>query len=169
MYQLLRIVLTGSLAWLLFPTQSQAQSLQFGKEHKGTINEKDRVFEATKNYAEVSIELKEGQALSITAKVLGDNRKVGIVLKNPRGKVIKNTDPHWVDESHQLEMKTVPMTGKYTIVVISTQPGGFTLYAKDPNAKRDPKKIEEEIEETKKRLEALKEELQKLKEQKKEK
>jgi hypothetical protein len=111
---------------------------------------------------EVPVTLKEGQGLDVTVTVTGDNRKVFLKLLDPSGLQIT--------ESKAVEYKTVRLaieeanaSGKYTIVVVSDQIGGFTLQSKGgADEDTDVDKLKEKIKQREKELADLKVKLRAL-------
>jgi hypothetical protein len=111
---------------------------------------------------EVPVTLKEGQGLDVTVTVTGDNRRVFMKLLDASGLQVA--------ESKGVEYKTVRLmieeanaSGKYTIVVVSDQIGGFTLQSKggaDDDADAD--KLREKIKQREKELADLKAKLRAL-------
>jgi hypothetical protein len=161
MLKLIGIALAACFVNSLLPTSSHAQAIRLGEEFKGEITKKGFFpgVGALDGYiAEVPVALKSGQKLSISVYVAGEDRRVQVGLVDPDGKLVKGG--RFLDkETQQLDIKSVPSTGKYKIVVASTHAGAFTLIAKDPGAVRDIKTIERELAEARRRVEELEREL----------
>jgi hypothetical protein len=116
---------------------------------------------------EFTVDLKAGQSLLVTATVIGAGRKVGFVLFDPTGKTLETTK--WGTGANELKFGPVAATGQYTVVVISTQIGNYSITATDPTRPKAPpteKELEEKIAKLKKELAEAEAELKKLKEKK---
>lgn len=116
---------------------------------------------------EFTVDLKTGQSLTVTATVVGANRKVGMVLINPTGKSLETTK--WGTGGNELKFGPVAATGQYTVVLVSTEIGNYSVAATDPTRPKAPpteKELEEKIAKLKKELAEVEAELKKLKEKK---
>ena len=77
--------------------------------------------------AEVPVTLKAGQAIAISATVIGKGRPVAITLQDPTMNPLYGVT--FAVKTVQLAVEEVNASGKYTILVISDQVGPFTLRA----------------------------------------
>jgi hypothetical protein len=114
---------------------------------------------------QLTVALKAGQEILITAQVVGKERKVGILLEDPAGARVVYTN--FKEQRVVLSAEEVSATGKYKITVISDRIGPFTLKATDP-AKDDEdsadvlaleetvKRLRKELEEAEAKLKAAK-------------
>jgi RNA polymerase sigma factor (sigma-70 family) len=105
----------------------------------------------------VPITLKAGANVSASATVVGANRKVGLLLKDPTGKTLGSSkmDPR----TARLNVWEVNATGKYTIHVYSDLIGPYTLWVADTMDELDKKALEEQISRLEKELAVLREKL----------
>jgi RNA polymerase sigma factor (sigma-70 family) len=112
----------------------------------------------------VPITLKAGSNISASATVVGRRRAVGLMLKDPTGKILGSSkmDPR----TAQIRVEEVNANGKYTIEVYSDLIGPFTLWAADTTDELDKKMLEEKINQLEKELAELRKKL-KAKENKK--
>jgi hypothetical protein len=145
------------LLGLVLATGSRAEddrTLELGKKYEGEISGETKLFlNIFAHQANLKVKLKAGQAVSIQGKVLGDGRKIGLILRDKTGKQVASAA--LAPESNILKMKQTPSSGEYTVVVASDQVGAFTVVAS----------VEEELSENdlEKKIEALEQELAYLK------
>jgi RNA polymerase sigma factor (sigma-70 family) len=94
---------------------------------------------------EVPVTLKAGQSVTVSATVVGKDRDVGVALIDPAGRVagtIRETLP----VPARLTVEEVNASGKYTVAVVSSQIGPFTVRVTGPSDEEsDAKKLEERI------------------------
>jgi hypothetical protein len=160
----------------------RAEGLKLGEKLEGEVKGEagDRVVKLSGNaqtypqayVTEVTVDLKAGQSISISATVIGKDRKVALVLLDPkegskddrlRVAVCIAANTQYSTKSATLECEEVNATGKYKILIISDRAGAFTIKAtassdKELDEKALKAKIEElekELAETKKKLKAL--------------
>lgn len=113
---------------------------------------------------EIPITLKEGQGLDISVTVSGDNRKVFLKLLDPAGEQVAHSKAIEI-KTTRLTVEEVNASGKYTIVVVSDQTGGFTLLAKGgAGDEADEDKLKEQIKQREQELADLKAKLKALQE-----
>jgi hypothetical protein len=113
---------------------------------------------------EVPVTLKEGQPFDVSVTVTGDKRKVFLKLLDPAGEQIAHSKAITF-KSGRLTVEEVNASGKYTIVVVSDQSGGFTLLAKGgADDETDEDKLKEQIKLQEKKLAELKAKLKALQE-----
>ena len=134
-------------------------SIDLDEEHKGTTKDVTRRGEPKLTSDHVAIDLKAGQRIELSVKVLGDGRGAAILLWNSDGVPIASSAPplemrfggraiplssinkdNIGDAQHLVIMskKTarvvigeVPATGTYRIGVYSELTGAYTVVAKD--------------------------------------
>jgi hypothetical protein len=164
-------------AGTLVPSALLAQAgkgIPLGKELKGEIAGTAKAFNAGTrvggafagllHYTELSVSLKAGQNISISATVVGKDRQVMLFFYDPKG-VFLDSSPVNTIKSAQLDYEEVSATGTYKIIVASPLVGPFTLRTSDPN-KSDPdaktirariEQLEKELAEERSKLKALEE------------
>jgi hypothetical protein len=111
--------------------------------------------------AEIPVSLKAGQEVSITATVIGTNRKVSVALQDPAGKIIAGS-PRNNPKTVELRVEEVSTSGKYMILVMSDQIGAYTLRASGGSDTDTPESLQNKIKELEKELEAAKAKLKAL-------
>jgi hypothetical protein len=136
----------------------------------------------------VEVKLKAGQRVEAVVSVTGEDRKAGVAILDPDGKVLttswglrggEQSSPRGlmnsfgnlvqfpkkagatVGKSAKASVGEVPVTGKYTVTVFSDLAGDFSLLVRDPSraASRDADAIRRELDEARKRVEELEKEL----------
>jgi RNA polymerase sigma factor (sigma-70 family) len=105
----------------------------------------------------VPITLKAGSNISASATVVGRNRRVGLMLKEPTGKILGSSkmDPR----TARISVEEVNANGKYTIEVFSDLIGPFTLWVGDTTDELDKKMLEERINQLEKEVAELRKKL----------
>jgi len=119
--------------------------------------------------AEVSVTLKAGQKVVITATVKGTDRKVSVLLEDKNGEVAGYVKTPAKKEV-ELAIDEFNATGTYKVFVISDRTGAFTLRVDTPSGKGgdklDEKALKAKIKALKKELAELEEKLEALQEKK---
>src|SRR5262249_38148184 len=159
-------------------------SIPLNEEYKGkTKAEKVKNYQTLTSDA-VAVDLKSGQRIELSVKIVGDNRGAAIILWNSDGEAVafsaplragaiggqpaKLTEGNLGDAQHQVVMspKTariliseVPATATYTIKVYSEVAGDYILLARDATRKRDVATIQKELKAAKDRVADLEKEL----------
>ena len=115
---------------------------------------------------EITVSLKAGEGLSVTAYVTGDGRTVVASLKDPKGKIIGGSKQREA-KSTKFEMGEVNVTGKYTIVIGSDLLGQYRLKVTGGQLEDHSEAVlEAKIKQLKAELAAAEAELKALKEKK---
>ncbi len=142
-------------------------TLPFGKEFKGEIDEPKKVTPAamgngwTGYVSEFPLDLKIGQSIEVTASVTGKNRQVALALIDKTGKTIADT-VKWAAKPSATLTAEANATGKYRLVIISDQIGGFTIKVIDSKAKPSKEEIQQRIKDLKEQLAKAEAELKAL-------
>jgi len=160
---ILTIAFSG--AFLPEPLLAQSKTLKLGDEFKDKLERKAGVNKYIgyiennpfKTYAdlyvsEISIKLKEGQDITITATVKGTDRLVGMQFLDPTRRVIGNEKIFLSTRTSKYTNEEVPVDGDYTIIVVSEGSGSFTLLATSDAMEDDREMLERELKELKKRV-----------------
>jgi hypothetical protein len=191
-----RNLLLVVLALFLGCAASRAdESIGLDEEHKG-MTKGDKVRRSQKLTAgSATIDLKAGQSIELSVRVLGDDRQAAIIVWNAEGQAIASNAPprkrafgggeiplsaltkanlgdaqHLVTMSKKtakVVMREVPGTGTYTIAVYSDVAGAYVLTTKNLSKARDVQTIEKELREAKARVEELEKELKEARRRKK--
>lgn len=106
---------------------------------------------------EIPIQLKAGQALTVSVTVLGNDRQVGLILRDPTGQQIAISNSAEL-KSNELLVEEVAASGTYKIVVVSDQIGRFTLRA-DSAAEPGDVGVDEDADALRAKIQRLKQEL----------
>jgi hypothetical protein len=169
-------VLVGMLALQVTDeaVADNVKTLKPGESYKGTLTEADEDYvdnwpgwndSFTAKIRKIPIHLEEGESVTLEATVSGENRKVSLVLRDPTGKIIKASKRNEEVKKVTITASDLPVTGNYTILVLSTDIGGFNLTTTGSTSTTIPAKQqmgEKEIEEKIKSLKAEITELEKL-------
>jgi hypothetical protein len=154
------IVSLAVLFAALVPSALHAQpgkGIKLGEEVKGEIVGPQKTYLAKLggklgHSAELSVALKAGQNISLSATVVGKDRTATLFLYDPTGVCLHNS-PFDVVKSAQLTFEEVSATGTYKIVVLSNLTGPFSLRTSDPSASDgEVKSLEARIEQLEKEL-----------------
>jgi RNA polymerase sigma factor (sigma-70 family) len=113
--------------------------------------------------AEVPVTLKAGQSVTVSATVVGKDRDVGVALIDPAGRVA-GTIQESVPFPARLTVEEVNANGKYTVAVVSSQIGPFTVRVTGPSDEEsDAKKLEEQVKQLRQELTEVEARLKALK------
>ena len=172
MYRSMCVMMAIAAAGLFVSSLPAQQSgLKLGEKLEGELTEMgsyvgwpgfvDRYY----GYAtDITVSLKAGQSISISATVVGQGRKVSVALQDPTGKIIAATQRNTAIKTVQLTVGEVPATGKYKIAVISDQIGAYSLRATGPSGEDTIEALEARISQLRKELAAAEAKLKALKE-----
>jgi RNA polymerase sigma factor (sigma-70 family) len=105
----------------------------------------------------VPITLKAGTNFSASVTVVGRNRRVGLLLKDPTGKTLGSSKME--PRTARISIEEVNANGKYTIQVYSDLIGPYTLWVTDTVDQLDRKALEEKISRLENELAVLREKL----------
>jgi hypothetical protein len=107
--------------------------------------------------AVVPLTLKAGQNVSASVTVVGKLRTVGLMLKDPTGKILGSSKME--SRTARISVEEVNANGKYMIEVFSDLIGPYTLWAADTTDELDKKMLQEKINQLEKDLATLREKL----------
>jgi hypothetical protein len=103
------------------------------------------------------LSLKAGSNVSASVTVVGQHRSVGLMLKDPTGKILGSSQ--MLSRTARIRVEEVNANGTYTIEVYSDLIGPFTLWATDTTDELDKKMLEEKIDRLEKELAELRQKL----------
>ncbi len=142
---------------------SRGPELRSGQKFEGEIDEKsNRGNPGGEGHlygyrALVPVTLRAGQDVTASAGVVGARRTVGLMLKDPTGKILGSSKME--PGAARIKVEQVNANGKYTIELYSDLIGPYTLWVADTADELDRKELQEKISRLEKELAALRERL----------
>jgi RNA polymerase sigma factor (sigma-70 family) len=141
---------------------ARSAELMLGQKVEGEIDGKSNVGGGGEGHLHghslaVPITLKAGSNVSASVTVVGRLRTVGLMLKDPTGKILGSSKME--PRTARISVEEVNANGRYTIEVYSDLIGPYTLWATDTTDELDRKMLGEKINHLEKELAELRKKL----------